>query len=90
MENKYKVFIHLEKEIKSTIDDEYDYKYLLDKELIIEKDSKFFTDFVGEVRTPHNSYFSLPKNFDRNECFECPFYRRLRMWKNFLNKRHRA
>lgn len=65
--NNYKVFIHLEKEIKSTIDDEYDYKYLLDKKLIVEKDSKFFTDFVGEVRTPHNSYFSLPKNFDRND-----------------------
>lgn len=68
MENKnYKVFIHLELESKTEITDESDYKYLLSKNLIIEKGSNFFTDFVGEIRTPHNNYFSLPKNFDRND-----------------------
>lgn len=66
MNNNQKVFIHLELEPKTEITDESDYKYLREKELIKEKDSKFYTDFVGEVKTPNNSYFSLPKNFDRN------------------------
>jgi hypothetical protein len=67
MENKnYNVFIHLESQSINTIDDKVDYDYLLSKKLIIEKGSTFFTDFVGEVRTPNNSYFSLPKHFDKS------------------------
>ena len=65
-ENNYKVFVHLETEDNSIIENQEDKDYLLSKELIIEKDSKFYTDFVGEVRTPNSTYFSLPKNFENN------------------------
>jgi hypothetical protein len=80
MNNEYKIFIHLEKEDKSIIEDEIDYKYLLDKKLIIEKDSKIFTDFVGEVRTPHNSYFSLPKNFDKSDKSNIELLKQVLIW----------
>lgn len=42
--------------------DDKDKEFLLNQKLIYEKRSVYFSNFVGEVITPHNKYFSLPKN----------------------------
>jgi len=66
MENQsYKILIDGCEEPKNYISDIKDYEFLIKKELLIEKGSKFFPNFVGEIITPHNKYFSLPKNFKR-------------------------
>lgn len=43
---------------------ESEIKFLSDKELIEVKLEIFLPKFVGELITPENSYFSLPKNFE--------------------------
>ena len=63
MEQNNKIFIHLDKISENDIPDESDFSYLKSKELVKQKGTKFFIDFVGEVITPHNKYYSLPKNF---------------------------
>lgn len=42
--------------------DEKDKEFLINQKLIKEKNNLYYSNFVGEVITPHNSYFSLPKN----------------------------
>ena len=47
--------------------DEKDKEFLLNQKLIKESKGLYYSNFVGEVITPHNSYFSLPKNqFDED------------------------
>jgi hypothetical protein len=75
-----KIFIHLVAENKSIIENEVDYKYLLDKELIKEKGSQIFTDFVGEVTTPNNNYISLPKGFNRFDKSNIDLIREVLKW----------
>lgn len=67
MESNMKKFTHLEIISKSDIPDESDFLYLKNKNLLKQKDSGWIVDFVGEVITPVNSYFSLPKNFNVSE-----------------------
>jgi hypothetical protein len=42
--------------------DESDVKFLIDNNLIYLKRGLYYSNFVGEVVTPNNNYFSLPKN----------------------------
>lgn len=60
-------FIHLDKISKSDMSDDSDFEYLEKKKLIYQDSSKWVIDFVGEIITPHNTYFSLPKKFDINQ-----------------------
>ena len=44
-----------------------DISFLSDKKLITIKGDIFFPNFVGELITPNNRYFSLPKNFVKTQ-----------------------
>ena len=72
MENQsYKILIDGCPESKNYISDIQDYEFLINKKgphgpLLIENESTFTPNFVGEIITPHNKYFSLPKNFKRD------------------------
>ena len=45
------------------ITDKKDLDFLIKHELVKIKSGSIISKFVGEVITPHNKYFSLPKNF---------------------------
>ena len=47
-----------------------DKKFLLSQKLIEEKNRRIYSKFVGEVITPNNSYFSLPKNIEDESLIE--------------------
>jgi hypothetical protein len=42
-------------------------KFMISKDLIDVRNSVFYPKFVGEIITPENSYFSLPKNFTKSK-----------------------
>lgn len=67
--------------------DELDEEFLLEKKLIIEKNNSYYSNFVGEVITPHNKYFSLPKNQTDENLIE-PIKKLLRKYKN--NFKHKS
>ena len=56
-------------------------EFLSKKNLIIIKNNFFKTNFVGEIITPDNKYFSLPKNFQDNP-------ENIELFKDVLNKYH--
>ena len=43
--------------------DEKDISFFTSKKLINISNNLFKINFVGEIKTPYNSYFSVPKNF---------------------------
>lgn len=63
MEENSKIFIHLDEISERDVPDATDFNYLKSKNLVIQKGTKLVIDFVGEVATPQNKYYSLPKNF---------------------------
>ena len=46
---------------------EQEFKFLESKNLFLRIGSQYKINFVGEIITPENKFFSLPKNFDINE-----------------------
>ena len=46
---------------------EQEFKFLESKNLFLRIGSQYKINFVGEIITPENKFFSLPKNFDKNE-----------------------
>jgi hypothetical protein len=46
---------------------EQEFKFLESKNLLLRIGSQYKINFVGEIITPENKFFSLPKNFDINE-----------------------
>ena len=46
------------------VTDKKDLEFLIQHKLIEIKSGSIISRFVGEVKTPHNNYFSLPKNFN--------------------------
>ena len=54
-------------------------KFLSNKDLIKVSGNTFKTNFVGEIITPENKYFSLPKNFEPTE-------ENINLFKDVLNK----
>jgi hypothetical protein len=48
---------------KSILEDS-ELKFFIEKNLVKEQGQSFKTNFVGEVITPNNKYFSLPKRFE--------------------------
>jgi hypothetical protein len=46
---------------------EFDLNFLKSKELITQSNQVFQSNFVGEIITPENSFFSVPKNFDEKD-----------------------
>jgi hypothetical protein len=45
---------------------EQEFKFLESKNLFLRIGSQYKINFVGEIITPENKFFSLPKNFDKN------------------------
>jgi len=46
---------------------EQEFKFLESKNLFLRIGSQYKINFVGEIITPENKFFSLPKNFEKNE-----------------------
>ena len=65
MNNEYILLVDSNIEDLSILD-ETDKKFLFDKGLIEIYPNGFIPKFVGEILTPENKYFSLPKNFDKS------------------------
>lgn len=82
--DKYKILIDSEIETESFFDNQEDFEFLKDKKLLEQKNIGFSVKFVGEIITPNTKYFSLPKNFKReNSSKTIPLFQAiLKQYKN--------
>lgn len=66
MTNEYKLLVEGKYESIDFLE-KNELDFFLKKELIVINGSSFKVAFVGEIITTENSYFSLPKNFEKTE-----------------------
>ena len=66
MNNDYKLLVEGKYESIDFLE-KNELDFFLKKELIVRKGNAFKVAFVGEIITTENSYFSLPKNFEKTE-----------------------
>ena len=66
MNNEYKLLVEGKYESIDFLE-KNELDFFLKKELIVRKGNSFKVAFVGEIITTENSYFSLPKNFEKTE-----------------------